>query len=134
MSMTVGELAREAGVNLETVRFYEKQRLLPAPERTRGGHRKYGRRDVDRLHFIQRAKSVGFSLKEIRVLSRLREADPGESCEEAMELAHRKLGEIDAKLGELHTMRDTLAEFIRGCPGKDIAHCQVMQGLEGDHV
>jgi len=79
MTMTVGELSKQAGVNLETVRFYEKQRLLPEPERTPGGHRLYTQDDVDRLSFIQRAKWVGFTLKEIRTLMRVREADPTES-------------------------------------------------------
>ncbi len=130
MTMSVGELAREAGINLETVRFYEKQRLLPDPERTSGGHRVYSASDVDRLRYIQSAKSVGFTLKEIRTLMRLRDADPGESCDDVMDLARRKLGEIEQKLVEMHAIRDTLAGFIQGCPEEDLGHCQVMQGLE----
>lgn len=130
MTMTVGELAREAGINLETVRFYEKQRLLPDPERTSGGHRVYTHSDVDRLRYIQSAKSVGFTLKEIRTLMRLRDADPGDSCEDVMDLARRKLGEIEQKLVEMNTIRDTLAGFIHGCPEQDLGHCQVLHGLE----
>ena len=129
MNMTVGKLARQAGVHIETVRFYEKQRLLPRPERTQGGHRLYSSEDVQRLRFIQRAKSVGFTLKEIAVLSRLREEDPQASCNDAMDLARRKVAEIDRKLHDLHEMREALQGLIQECPEKDLAHCHVMQGL-----
>lgn len=130
MTMTVGELAKKSGVNLETVRFYEKQKLLPEPERTSGGHRLYGGEDVERLKFIQRAKWVGFTLKEIRTLMRVREASPTDSCEDAMELARHKIAEIDAKLEELHSMRDALQTFHDSCPSIDAGHCQVIQGLQ----
>jgi MerR family transcriptional regulator, copper efflux regulator len=130
MSMTVGELAMRAGVNLETVRFYEKQRLLPQPERTAGGHRIYTAEDVERLLFIQRAKWVGFTLKEIRTLMRVREADPADSCADAMNLARAKLAETEDKLAELRKMRDALRRFLDGCPETDVEHCQVLQGLQ----
>lgn len=133
MSMTVSKLAKAAGVNLETVRFYERKRLLPKPERTGGGHRLYDQADVERLRFIQRAKFVGFTLKEIEVLARLREEDPTASCEDAMELARRKVTEIDAKLRDLREMRNALTNFIETCPEKDLGHCEVMGGLDGKH-
>jgi Hg(II)-responsive transcriptional regulator len=128
--MTVGELAKQTGVNLETVRFYEKQNLLPEPERTPGGHRLYTSEDVDRLSFIQRAKWVGFTLKEIRTLMRVREADPTESCDDAMELARHKVAEIKAKLVELEKMRNALQTFLDTCPATDAGHCHVIQGLQ----
>lgn len=130
MAMTVGELARHAGINLETVRYYEKERLLPFPERTSGGHRVYTAEDVKRLRYIQSAKSVGFTLREVRTLMRLRDADPGDSCEDVMDLARRKLSEIETKLSEMHAIRDMLAGFIDSCPEKDLGHCQVLHGLE----
>ncbi|MBK8207419.1 MAG: heavy metal-responsive transcriptional regulator [Planctomycetes bacterium] len=130
MSMTVGALAKKAGINLETVRFYEKQKLLPDPERTSGGHRLYSDADVDRLRFIQSAKAVGFTLKEIRALARFREEDPGESCDDVMELGRRKLAEIEVKLRELQTIRKMLAGFIAACPEDDLGHCQVLAGIE----
>ena len=128
--MTVGELSKRAGVNLETVRFYEKERLLPEPERTSGGHRVYNSADVERLQFIQRAKWVGFTLKEIRTLMRVREADPSDSCEDAMNLARTKLAQIEDKLSELNKIRTTLKSFLKACPETDVGHCQVLQGLE----
>lgn len=130
MTMTVGELARQTGVNLETVRFYEKQKLLPKPERTPGGHRLYTHDDVERLSFIQRAKWVGFTLKEIRTLMRVREADPSESCGDAMDLARHKAAEIDDKLRELQNMRAALQTFLDTCPETDAGHCQVIKGLQ----
>jgi len=128
-TMTVSKLAKAAGINLETVRFYERKRLLPKPERTGGGHRLYETSDVERLRFIQRAKFVGFTLKEIAVLSRLRDETPDASCEEAMDLARGKVAEIDAKLRDLNEMRNALVSFIEACPEKDLGHCKVMQGL-----
>ena len=130
MNMTVGELSKQAGVNLETVRFYEKQKLMPRPERTSGGHRVYSDADVERLKFIQRAKWVGFTLKEIRTLMRVREADPTESCEDVMDLARRKVVEIEEKLAELGEMRKALHRFIDCCPNIDAGHCQVLHGIE----
>ena len=97
---------------------------------TPGGHRLYTQDDVDRLSFIQRAKWVGFTLKEIRTLMRVREADPTESCEDAMELARHKVGEINAKLDELQKMRDALQTFLDTCPDTDAGHCHVIQGLQ----
>lgn len=132
MPMTVGKLSRKAGVNLETVRFYEKQGLLPEPERTSGGHRIYTSEDVERLEFIQRAKWVGFTLKEIRKLMRVRQADPAGSCEDAMELARHKVSEINEKLSELTKMRDALNRFLSCCPETDVGHCQVLRGIESE--
>jgi DNA-binding transcriptional MerR regulator len=129
MPMTVSELARQAGINLETVRFYEKQRLLPDPERTSGGRRLYTEADVERLRFIQRAKFVGFTLKEIRTLARLREEAPDASCEDVMDLARAKLAETEEKLRHLNEMREALQSFIQRCPERDLGHCQVMAGL-----
>jgi Hg(II)-responsive transcriptional regulator len=128
-TMTVGRLAKEAGVNLETVRFYERERIMPKPERTAGGHRVYTAEDLERLRFVQRAKSVGFTLREVRTLVSLRDANPDESCEDVMDMAHRKLAEVETKLKELKEMRNALAGFIKACPHQDLAHCQVMQGL-----
>lgn len=129
MTMTVGELSKRAGVNLETVRFYEKEKLLPQPERTSGGHRLYSEDDVERLKFIQRAKWVGFTLKEIRTLMRVREANPTDSCEDAMDLARAKVVEINEKLSELQKMRDALQTFLDTCPEIDAGHCHVIKGL-----
>ncbi|MEE9312135.1 MAG: MerR family transcriptional regulator, partial [Planctomycetota bacterium] len=91
MTITVGKLADAAGINLETVRFYERENLLPKPERTAGGHRIYSDDDVARLKFIQSAKFVGFTLKEIRTMMRVRDTEPDDDCEDAMELARLKL-------------------------------------------
>lgn len=127
--MTVGGLAETAGVNIETVRFYENKGLLPKPERTSGGHRVYEEADVERLCFIQRAKEVGFTLKEITVLRQLREAGDDRSCAGVMELTKRKIEEIDGKLTLLTEMRKTLTEFYDSCPEDDIGTCHVLGGL-----
>lgn len=126
---SVSELAARTGVHLETVRFYERKGLLPEPDRTAGGHRKYTEDDAKRLEFILRAKDVGFTLKEIAVLVSLREADGQDSCAEVMELARRKIDEIDAKVRALHDMREALLHFYSCCPEIDIARCEVLKGI-----
>lgn len=130
MSITVGKLAEAAGINLETVRFYEREKLLPEPERTSGGHRIYTNDDISRLRFIQSAKFVGFTLKEIRTMMRVRDVPPDGDCEDAMELARLKLEEIEKRLQHLHSIRDSLHKFIHNCPGKGRGHCTVLNGIE----
>ncbi|MEE9312873.1 MAG: heavy metal-responsive transcriptional regulator [Planctomycetota bacterium] len=130
MTITVGKLADAAGINLETVRFYERENLLPKPERTAGGHRVYSADDIARLKFIQSAKFVGFTLKEIRTMVRVRDTEPDGDCEDAMELARLKLEEIEKRLQHLHSIRDSLHKFIHSCPGKGRGHCTVLNGIE----
>ncbi|MHC4839418.1 MAG: heavy metal-responsive transcriptional regulator [Planctomycetota bacterium] len=130
MTITVGKLAKEAGINLETVRFYEREKLLPRPERTSGGHRIYTEDDIARLKFIQSAKFVGFTLKEIRTLMRVRETEPDGECEDAMDLARAKLDEIEKRIQHLHNMRESLHKFVHSCPDKGRGHCTVMNGIE----
>ncbi len=131
-SMTVSKLAHAAGVHIETVRFYEREGLLPKPERSSGGHRLYSEDDAERLKFIQRAKDVGFTLKEISELLFLRESDIA-TCGDVSEVAGRKLAEIEAKLSLLEHMRDHLKELITHCPGGSAAvdRCNILQDLEG---
>lgn len=128
--MTVKKLAEAAGVHLETVRFYERKKLLPAPERTSGGHRVYTEGDVERLKFVNRCKEVGFTLKEISTLVRLRDADPDESCEEVMELARAKIRELDAKIATMTEMRDSLRDFHDNCSSSTVDCCGILTNLQ----
>lgn len=131
-TMTVGKLAESTGINIETVRFYEREGLLPKPERSAGGHRLYDADDVARLRFIQRAKDVGFTLKEIQDLLFLRTSDLA-TCGDVSELATRKLNEITRKIELLTEMREHLADLIERCPGGDKSTqcCSILQGIEG---
>ena len=127
--MKIGELARAAGVALDTVRYYERQGLLPLPARTASGYRQYGHDDAARLRFVRRAKSLGFTLEEIRELlglSARREADMAGMKAAAMQ----KLADIDDKLAELQRMRAGLDSLIASCPGHGaLEHCPILDAL-----
>ena len=114
--LTIGRLARRAGVGIDTVRFYERARLLPRPERTASGYRSYADADVERLRFIRRAKALGFSLEEIAELLRLSEGKGGRAGVKA--LAEKRLRDLDRKIRELTVFRDTLARYAKECSGR----------------
>jgi MerR family Zn(II)-responsive transcriptional regulator of zntA len=132
-TMTVGRLAQDAGINIETVRFYEREGLLPKPERSAGGHRLYCDDDVSRLRFIARCKDVGFTLKEIHELLYLRASDLA-TCGDVLELAEHKLDEIKRKIEMLGEMRDQLSELVSRCQGgnRGVECCNIIKGLESD--
>jgi Zn(II)-responsive transcriptional regulator len=131
-TMTVGKLAEATGINIETVRFYEREGLMPKPERTQGGHRLFDDTDVARLRFIQRAKEVGFTLKEIQDLLFLRDSEVA-TCEDVCEMAKRKVAEIERKIEMLTEMRDHLKALTEICPGdsRPTECCSILKGLEG---
>lgn len=110
--LTIGALAKAAGVNVETVRFYQRKALLPEPDRPPGSIRRYGADDVARIKFIKSAQRLGFSLGEAAGLLRL---DDGAHCDEARQLAEEKLADVRAKLADLHTIESVLAKLVRRC-------------------
>ena len=115
-SMQIGKLAALANVSVDTVRYYERSRLLPPPTRTASGYRSYPTELVHRLRFIRRAKEVGFSLDEIRELLAL--SDGRESGVAAIkEISQRHLADVEARLAELHRLRDALKKLVDACPG-----------------
>ncbi len=111
-SFTIGTLARASGVGVETVRFYQRKKLLPQPNRPAGGIRRYGVRDVARVRFVKAAQQLGFSLDEVAVLLRL---DDGAHCNEARALAEGKLSDVRSKLGHLHRIESALVAVIQQC-------------------
>ena len=114
--LTIGDLAKAAGVNVETIRFYQRKELMPEPERPQGSIRRYDQNDLSRLHFIKTAKRLGFSLDETAQLLQL---DDGASCAQARTHAESKLAEVQLKLADLHRMEAVLCSSGRGkvrCP------------------
>ena len=111
-TLTIGRLATAAGVNLETVRFYQRSGLIHEPERPSTGYRTYDSADVQRIRFIKRAQTLGFSLEEIATLLQLDEATV---CAETRQLASRKLGMVQARLDDLLRMQSALTDMIRQC-------------------
>lgn len=115
-TLTIGRLAKAAAAGVETIRFYEREGLLDAPERTASGYRLYPPETAERLGFIRRARALGFSLAEIRELLGL--ADPRGDRAKVKALTEHKLGEIDRRIEELHRMRQALSELDRQCSGQ----------------
>ncbi|MGA7525555.1 MAG: heavy metal-responsive transcriptional regulator [Acidobacteriaceae bacterium] len=112
--LTRGQLAKRARINLETVRFYEQEGLLAAPSRTASGYRKFAEAEVGRLAFVRRAKSLGFSLKEIRELLIFQD-EPADACAEVRELLKKKLAVVREKQSELEKLEAHLRSALRKC-------------------
>src|SRR3990172_11807316 len=113
----VGEVAKQAGVNLQTIHYYERRGLLPKPPRTGTNYRAYPEDAVLRVRFIKRAQEIGFTLKEIKQLLSLRAA-PRTRCADVRERAEAKLQDIDDKVRTLQAMRKALTKLIGECSGK----------------
>lgn len=113
--LTRGEVAKRAGVNPETIRVYERERLLPRPARTASGYRQFPPEAVRRVRFVKQAQALGFSLREIRDLMALQD-DPKADISDIRSKAAAKIAEIDAKVRDLTAMRDTLSRLAGRCP------------------
>lgn len=111
-SLTIGVLATTAGVNVETVRFYQRKGLLTEPDRPHGGIRRYGDAEVNRIKFVKSAQRLGFSLDEVAELLKL---DDGTHCDEARGLAERKLADVRSKLEDLRRIESTLDALVTNC-------------------
>lgn len=114
--MKIGELARLAGVSVQTVRYYERRGLLGEPERRPSGYREYGDATVDRLRFIRRAQELGFTLSEIDELLVLR-LDPGTTAADVKARATEKIAEVDRRIRDLARIREALEHLAGRCRG-----------------
>jgi len=129
--MKIGELAGTAGISTQTVRFYEREGLLPKAQRNSSGYREYGQRSLETLGFILEAKAAGFTLNEIRQLAGI---DPGsaQSCSSVQELVNKKLADLDEKLGAMRRMRKRLAVLLEQCEQQEKnARCPVLREFSG---
>lgn len=125
-SMTIGRLAREAGVNIETVRYYQRRGLLPTPRKPPGGARRYSSESLMCLRFIRRAQELGFTLREISELLMLGDG----SCPETRAIAEKRLGDIEMRLHDLKSMHNTLGKLIRTCRAGNHPPCPIIASLE----
>lgn len=125
-----GELARQAGVNPETLRYYEREGLLPEPARSEAGYRLYGEEDVKRVRFIKQAQELGFSLKEIRELLALK-LDASRSAREVKDLTQQKIRAIEEKIAGLQAMKTALTELAEACSGHgSVDHCPILNSID----
>lgn len=132
--MRIGEFAQRAGVAIDTVRYYERQGLLPPPLRRASGYRSYGAADISRLRFVRRAKMLGFTLEEIRGLLALsgRREDDMSGLKAA---AAEKLADVEVRLQELTRIRDGLRTLIASCPGHGaLAQCPILHALDTEQT
>ncbi len=129
-TLTIGELARRAGVNVQTIRYYERRNLLPNPRRTESNYRTYLGDTLRRVRFIKRAQQLGFSLKEIQELLSLR-ASPRSRCAAVRRRSQAKLADIDEKIRTLEAMRGALSKLVRACSGHGpISDCPILDSLD----
>jgi MerR family mercuric resistance operon transcriptional regulator len=124
--MTIGRLARAAGVNIETVRYYQRRGLLNTPRKPPGSARRYASDSLTRLRFIRRAQELGFTLREIAELLKLGDG----SCEQTRAIAERRLADIEARIRDLESMRGMLGKLIRTCRAGNRPPCPIIASLE----
>src|SRR5882757_8205605 len=123
----IGELSRRTGNNIETIRYYERIGLVPAPPR-QGRYRSYGPEDVGRLRFVWRARRLGFTLDEVRALLRLAKGSQ-KSCSAARSLASAHLADVKAKISDLRRMERVLAYAVRACDTGNLPVCPLIESL-----
>lgn len=130
-NMRISQIARSAGVGVETVRFYERKKLIEQPRKpVSGGFRSYPSEVASQIRFIRRAQNLGFSLKEVKELMSLR-IDPRADCSEVRQRAEVKRQEVLEKIEQLYRVRDALDTVIDACPGRGPTHaCSILGELE----
>jgi DNA-binding transcriptional MerR regulator len=129
--LMIGELARLAGVTPETIRYYERERVIPRPKRAGSGkYRRYAQQDADRLRFVKRARDLGFSLDDVRGLLALAESSPDKPCGDVNQIARAHIAAVDEKIARLTLLRAELAQLTASCDPKDaIANCRLLSAL-----
>lgn len=128
--MSIGILAMAAGVNIETIRYYQRKGLLAVPERRRGEIRRYRPTDLDRVRFVKAAQRLGFTLDEIAGLLRLGD---GADCGQARALAEHRLSDVRTKMGKLRRMESALQEMVAGCSAaRPTTGCPLIAALQSE--
>ncbi len=129
-ALTIGKVARSAGVGIETIRFYEREGLIAEPPRSESGYRQYPEETIARISFTKRAKELGFTLKEIRELLSLR-IDPQTTCCEIRGRAKAKIADVDEKIQTLQKMKGALVKLTSVCRGSGPkSECPILDYLD----
>jgi MerR family mercuric resistance operon transcriptional regulator len=129
--VTIGQLAKAAGVNVQTVRYYERIRLIPKPTTTSSGYRQYTKQDLSRLRFIRRAQELGFSLRDIHQLLTLR-VDRNRGCSEVKYMAESVLATLNRRVEQLQQLAEALRELADQCRGRGpVGECPILDFIEG---
>ena len=131
-ALSIGELSRRTGVNIETIRYYERIGMLPAPPRTASGRRVYGPAETRSLTFIRRSRELGFTLDEIRALLALSADDGKNTCAEVRQLAASHLADVRAKIADLRAMAEVLSDAVRRCDAGKLPGCPLIDALSAE--
>lgn len=124
----IGEMSRETGVNIETIRYYERIGLMPHPDRTEGGNRQFNHHHLKRLAFVKRSRELGFSIVEIRALLDMTDRSDF-TCSEVHQITVSHLGTIKKKLTDLRRMEKVLKEMAAECSRGDVPDCPIIDTL-----
>lgn len=128
--LTIGRVAAEAGIGVETIRFYERKGLIRQPSRRARGRRHYPADAVERLTFIRQAKDLGFSLREVQDLLSIRD-EKGATCADVRRRAEAKIADVDERIAALKKMRNSLAVLMHACNGRaPVAKCPIVLSLK----
>jgi len=128
-TFTIGKVAKQAGLGVETIRFYERTGLLEEPERSDSGYRQYPPGAIIKLRFIKKAKRLGFSLREIGELFALHQSQDS-TCSDVKAQAEEKIKDIEEKIADLHQMKAALSELICQCSGdRPVSECPILSAL-----
>jgi Hg(II)-responsive transcriptional regulator len=127
----VGQIAKQAGVNVETIRYYERLKLLPKPKRRESRYRVYDETDLKRLLFIKRAKELGFTLKEIKELLELK-IESTATCGDVKHLAERKLQDVEKRINDLKNIKRVLIKLINQCTFEQLStdKCPILEVID----
>ena len=126
--MRIGELARATVTKAETIRYYEREGILPAADRTDSNYRDYSADHLAALAFVRRARELGFSMAQVRQLLALSNHDD-KPCEDVDRLVDQQLGEVERKIAALSLLRDELSQMARSCKGERIGECRIVDSL-----
>ena len=131
--MKIGELSKRSDIPIDTLRYYEKEGLIPSPPRSQSGYREYPNTTLSYLTFIKSAKAVGFTLKECRDLLSIFVSRDAHTCAEVKDLSEQKLQDLDEQMKALATMHSTLKAISDACCGgeESAANCAILNQLEG---
>jgi len=129
--LSIGKLARDCGVKVQTIRYYEQIGLIPAARRSSGNQRQYTETHLDLLKFVRHSRALGFSLDQVRELLALREA-PNRKCEVVDEIAKRHLVDVEQKIAQLQSLQGELKNMVGQCAGGTVSSCRIIEVLS-DH-
>jgi len=134
--LKISEVAEKTGLSAHTLRFYEKNGLINASQRSEAGYRLYSDADLRKARFIRLARNIGFSLEEIASLLSIRLDRASHSCQQVTDITKGKLIEVNEKIRELTSMQSTLETLLASCCGgpEDATHCSIMEALDANEI